>query len=202
MRFENEFEVAGRPSEVIDKFDDLPLMASFLPGASVGPANPDGSYPGTLVVSFGPKRIAFKGTITNKIDRARHAGVLSGNASADVRGAKMAVKMNYRLSESLGSKQPRTQVKFISEAELTGVLAEFAKTGGVVLTNAILAEFARRFSAQFEQAEEKPAPADAAPAALSAISVAAEIFRSMFRAIGKSLEKAWRALHVWGRPRQ
>ena len=146
MRFENEFEVAGSPSIVIEKLDDVPLVASFLPGASVGPVNPDGSYPATLVVSFGPKRLAFKGTITNRVDRESHSGVLSGTASADVRGAKMAVKMNYSLAQCEGSQQqPRTQVKFVSEAQLTGVLAEFAKTGGVVVTNAILAEFARGF---------------------------------------------------------
>ena len=185
MRFENEFEVAGRPSDVIDKFGDLPLMASVLPGASVGPAHPDGSYPGTLVVSFGPKRIAFKGTISNAVDRAQLAGVLSGKASADVRGARMAVKMSYSLSESPASKPPRTQVKFISEAELTGVLAEFAKTGGVVLANALLAEFARRFSAQFEPAEGSSAPADAAPASLSVLSLVAEIWRSTLRALGR-----------------
>lgn len=190
MRFENEFEVAGRPAEIIDKFSDLPLLASFLPGASVGPASPDGSHPGTLVVSFGPKRIAFKGTLTNTVDRAQHAGLLSGHASADVRGAKMAVRMHYSLKESAGSKPPRTRVAFISEAQLTGVLAEFGKTGGgVVVANAVLAEFARRFSAQFEPAEGQVPTTDAAPATLSAMSLLAEVFRSMWRAIGKAASK-------------
>ena len=193
MRFENEFEVAGSPSEVIEKLDDLPLMASFLPGASVGPVNPDGSYPGTLVVSFGPKRLAFKGTITNRVDRESHSGVLSGTASADVRGAKMAVKMNYSLAQCEGSlQQARTRVKFVSEAQLTGVLAEFAKTGGVVVTNAILAEFARRFSAQFAPPGETPAPAASASATLSATSVIAEIFRAMFLRLRTGVARIWR----------
>ena len=181
MRFENEFEVAGRPSDVIEKLDDVPLVASFLPGASVGPVNADGSYPATLVVSFGPKRLAFKGTITNRVDTANLAGVMSGTASADVRGAKMAVKMNYSLAPCEGTRQPRTRVKFVSEAQLTGVLAEFAKTGGVVVTNAILAEFARNFGAQFATMGEAPAPITTAPATLSATSVFAEIFRSILR---------------------
>ena len=112
MQFENEFDVAAGPSQVIGKMDDLPLMACFLPGASVGSVNPDGSYPGTLVVSFGPKRIAFKGTITNRVDRANLSGVLSGSASADMRGAKMAVTMNYTLVEYAGADgQPATRGK-------------------------------------------------------------------------------------------
>ena len=201
MQFENEFEVAADPAQVIWKMDDMPLMASFLPGASVGPVNPDGSYPGTLVVSFGPKRIAFKGTVTHHVDRANLSGVLSGSASADVRGAKMAVTMDYRLVECAGaSGQPATRVKFVSQAQLTGVLAEFAKTGGVVLTNAILAEFARRFSAQFEQARLAQPGASAAPVAepahtLSAALLVAGIFQSLWRSAGQYAARTWRALH-------
>ena len=182
MQFENEFEVAADPAQVIWKMDDMPLMASFLPGASLGPVNPDGSYPGTLVVSFGPKRIAFKGTVTHRVDRANLSGVLSGSASADVRGAKMAVTMDYRLVECAGaSGQPATRVKFVSQAQLTGVLAEFAKTGGVVLTNAILAEFARRFSAQFAQPGASAAPVAEPAHTLSAAFMVAGIFQSLWR---------------------
>ena len=196
MQFENEFEVAAGPSQVIGKMDDMPLMASFLPGASVGPVNPDGSYPGTLVVSFGPKRIAFKGTVTHRVDRANLSGVLSGNASADVRGAKMAVTMDYKLVECAGAGgQPATRVKFVSQAQLTGVLAEFAKTGGVVLANAILAEFARRFSAQFAQPGASAAPVAEPAHTLSAAFVVAGIFQSLWRSAGQYASRTWRALH-------
>ena len=101
----------------------------------------------------------------------------------------MAVRMHYSLTESAGSKPPRTRLAFISEAELTGVLAEFAKTGGVVVANAVLAEFARRFSAQFEPAQGQVPTTDAVPATLSAMSLLAEVFRSMWRAICKAASK-------------
>ncbi|MBM3345662.1 MAG: hypothetical protein FJY55_04070, partial [Betaproteobacteria bacterium] len=100
MRFETQFLVKCSPAEVIERFSDVPAMASLLPGASVGPANSDGSYPATLIVSFGPKRIAFNGVITNVTDRAQQCGVLSGRASAAMRAAKMAVKMTYTLREA------------------------------------------------------------------------------------------------------
>ena len=196
MQFENEFDVAAGPSQVIGKMDDLPLMACFLPGSSVGSVNPDGSYPGTLVVSFGPKRIAFKGTITNRVDRANLSGVLSGSASADMRGAKMVVTMSYTLVECAGADgQPATRVKFVSQAQLTGVLAEFANTGGVVLTNAILAEFARRFSAQFAQRGASAAPIAEPAQTLSAASLVAGIFQSLWRSAGHYAARTWRALH-------
>lgn len=194
MRFENAFDVAGSPAQVIEKFADLPLMATFLPGASIGPANPDGSHPGTLVVSFGPKRLAFKGTIVNRVDRAGLRGVMSGKASADVRGARMAVTMTYSLGESQ-QRPAGTRVMLDSEAELTGVLAEFAKTGGVVVTSAVLAEFARRFSAQFEAPMAVPAAAAADPQqALSALALAGQVARAALRSIGRAVANAWQAL--------
>lgn len=172
MRFETQFRVPGAPADVIRRFADVPAMAGFLPGASVGAANADGSFPATLVVSFGPKRIAFKGTITNQIDMAANAGVLRGTASADMRSARMAVTMSYALSEDASAQGIGTRVSIVSDAELTGVLAEFAKTGGVPVTEALLAEFARRFAAAYETppaAGGSPsASVGAAPAALSA----------------------------------
>ncbi len=194
MRYEHAFEVAGRPAEVIEKFADLASLAEHLPGASVGPANADGSYPGTLVVSFGPKRIAFKGTIVNRVDRAGLSGVISGTANADVRGTRMAVTMNYTLTDGEGC-AGGTWVRLDSEAQLTGVLAEFAKTGGVVVANAVLAEFAKSFSAQFVAAPigAQPAPAPRAKA-LSTASLGGHVLRSIVAAIARVVANAWRAL--------
>lgn len=168
MRYESAFEVAGLPAEVLETFADLPTVASFLPGASVGPANPDGSHPGTLVVSFGPKKLAFRGKVENKVERETLSGVVSGMANADVRGARMAVTMRYQLAPAT-ARPGGTRVGLVSDAELTGMLAEFAKTGGVVLANAVLADFAARLSAHFE----------ARAAAAASASTAASMLASM-----------------------
>ena len=210
MRYESAFEVAGAPAEVLETFADLPTVASFLPGASVGPANPDGSHPGTLVVSFGPKKLAFKGKVENKVERETLSGVVSGTASADVRGARMAVTMRYQLEP--GTERPRgTRVSLVSEAELTGMLAEFAKTGGVVLANAVLADFAARLSAHFEgraaadqaaaAAASAPASAPAAtvlptptPSTLSASTLAGAVLRALAASCARAAARAWRAL--------
>ena len=182
MQFENAFDLAGDPAAVIAVFEDVPLVASFLPGASVGERKDDGSYPGQLTVAFGPKRLAFKGTLTNAVERAQLAGELSGQASADVRGAKMLVTMRYRLSGT----PEGTRVDLVSEAELTGILAEFARTGGVVVTQALLDEFARNFSAHMRALQapasapttEIPRPAPAP--ALSAFALLMQVLKNLF----------------------
>lgn len=186
MHFETRFTVAGTPQAVAQQLANVPLMASFLPGASVQPPNDDGSYPAMLVASFGPKKIAFTGTLTNRVDREALAGVLAGQASADVRGARMAVKMNYQLAPADGgsASPPKTEVRLESEAQLTGVLAEFAKAGGVFVAEALIAEFARRFSAHVEAAtagESHVVPRSNATLSMTAVAVA--MLRRLKRAL-------------------
>lgn len=189
MRFDNAFEVAGAPQQVIELFADLQLMASFLPGASVGESNADGSCPATLVVSFGPKRVAFKGSLTNDVDRANLAGTVVGHASADMRGAKMSVTMDYRLAPAATG----TQVTLVSEAEMTGMLAEFARTGGVVLTQALLSEFAERFSAHVRSLQHAPVGSPGAAAGGATLPAAPQAL-SVFTLLGQVLKNALRSL--------
>ena len=51
-------------------------------------------------------------------------------------------------------------MKIISDAELGGVLADFARTGGIAVANVIMADFARRAAEEF--ASDTPAPQQAA----------------------------------------
>lgn len=177
MHFETRFIVSGTPQAVIEKFSDVPLMASFLPGASVEPPASDGSYPATLVASFGPKRLAFKGVLESSVDRDLLCGSLRGQASADVRGARMAVTMTYTLAPTAGTGSPRSEVLLASDAQLTGVLAEFAKAGGVIVAEALIAEFARRFSAHMDARTVPHAAATTSAATLSIGTILAAMFR-------------------------
>jgi carbon monoxide dehydrogenase subunit G len=178
MHFETRFIVTGEPSSVIEQFANVPLMASFLPGASVDAPAADGSYPATLVASFGPKRIAFRGSLRNSVDRTALSGLIQGQASADVRGARMGVTMNYQLSPVATAGANQTEVRLQSEAQLTGVLAEFAKAGGVIVAEALIAEFARRFSAHIQATAKGEAPvASPRGATLSMSTVIAALLR-------------------------
>ena len=184
MHFESRFVVSGTPQLVLEHFANVPLMASFLPGASVGVPSDDGTYPATLVASFGPKKIAFSGSLTNSVDNAALAGVLVGQASADVRGARIGVKMNYSLSTAAPSV---TQVRLESDAQLTGVLADFANAGGAIVAEALIAEFARRFSDHVEARTAGTALTEVPRAAtLSAFAVFVALMRRL-------KQRLWRA---------
>ena len=162
MRFEGEFRVPGKASDVIKRFEDVPRMARCMPGAVLEPRAEDGSWPGAMVVSFGPKKINFKGKATCEFDEQALTGSLHGRGTADMRSARIGVKVAFSLSDANGTPRPETIVKIVSDAELGGVLEDFAKTGGIAVANVIMADFARRATEEFSKDEAAIAPEDGA----------------------------------------
>lgn len=148
MRWEGDIVVSGRPDEVIAAFGDIERMAQYLPGAAIEGRGDDGSYLGAITVSFGPKRLVFRGKMTSQIDTAARSGVLQGQGASDQRAARFKVRVTYALHDANGGAAlPSTRVNIVSVAELQGVLEDFARTGGPVVAKVILDEFAARFAA-------------------------------------------------------
>ena len=180
MHFDGEFSVPGRPDEVIRRFADIPRMARCMPGAVLEPQAEDGSWPGAMVVSFGPKKIAFKGRVTCNFDFDAKTGSLHGRGSADMRAARIGVKVNFALRDDTAAARPTTIVALESDAELGGVLADFARTGGIPVANAIMQDFARRAAAEFAH-DEPASQATAQPATLAAHSLLWQVIRERLR---------------------
>src|SRR5580658_8872682 len=121
MHFEGEFRVPGKASDVIRRFADVPRMARCMPGAVLEPQAEDGSWPGAMVVSFGPKRINFKGKATCDFDYQALTGLVHGRGTADMRSARIGVKVAFALSDAADATPAETVVKIVSDAELGGV---------------------------------------------------------------------------------
>jgi carbon monoxide dehydrogenase subunit G len=160
MHFEGEFSVPGKPADVIRRFADVPRMSACMPGAVLEPQAEDGSWPGGMVVSFGPKKIKFKGKATVDFDFEALTGSVHGRGTADMRAARIGVKVSFALRDDPESPKPATIVKIVSDAELGGVLADFARTGGIAVANVIMADFARRAAEEFSK-DEAPAEIEA-----------------------------------------
>src|ERR1700722_6696115 len=163
MHFAGEFRVPGKAEDVIKRFADVPRMARCMPGAVLEAQAEDGSWPGAMVVSFGPKRINFKGKATCAFDDQALTGSVHGRGTADMRSARIGVKVSFALSDVADAPRPETHVKIVSDAELGGVLEDFARTGGIAVANVIMSDFARRASDEFSKDDGATAP-DAAPA--------------------------------------
>ena len=166
MRFEGEFSVPGTPDQVIRRFADVERMARCMPGATIEGRDEEGNYTGAMLVAFGPKKIRFRGRVTAETDLAAHTGSLRGRGAADMRAARIEVRINYALSDE-AVKPGETLVKLTSDAELGGVLAEFARSGGIPFANALMQDFSKRVAEEFATDLPQQTP-PAQPAALAA----------------------------------
>lgn len=151
MQFEGEFTVPGAPDDVMRRFTDVERMARCVPGAEIDGRAEDGSYSGGMIVAFGPKRIKFRGNVTCEFDLPGRTGLMIGRGAADLRSARIAIRTRFALQEAQASdaQNPLTLVKVSSEADLQGVLADFARTGGIAVARVMLQEFARRAAEEF-----------------------------------------------------
>jgi carbon monoxide dehydrogenase subunit G len=187
MHFEGSFTVPGRPGDVIRRFADVPRMSRCMPGAVLEPQAEDGSWPGAMVVAFGPKKINFKGRVTTTFDFDALTGTLLGRGSADMRAARIGVKVGFTLRNDQAAAVPTTVVDIVSDAELGGVLADFARTGGVAVANVIMVDFAKRAAVEFAQDEAPANDAVAAPTSLSAGGVLWAVIKLQFARLGRAL---------------
>jgi carbon monoxide dehydrogenase subunit G len=196
MHFEGSFRVPGKAEDVIRRFADVPRMSRCMPGAVLEPQAEDGSWPGAMVVAFGPKKVNFKGRVTTDFDFEGLTGSLHGRGSADMRAARIGVKVNFILQNDPAVSAPMTVVNIVSDAELGGVLADFARTGGVAVANVIMADFARRAAEEFakdempavetDSANEAPPPSPE-PVPLSAHSLLWAVLKAQFKRLGQWL---------------
>jgi uncharacterized protein len=155
MHFEGEFSVPGRPDDVIRRFADVERMARCMPGAAIEGRDEEGNYLGGMLVAFGPKKIKFRGRVSVENDFDAHSGSLRGRGAADMRAARIGVHITYALREDPAT-SGATLVKLTSDAELGGVLADFARTGGIPFANALMQDFSRRVAEEFATGKSAP----------------------------------------------
>jgi len=168
MKFEGEFKIPGNPNDLIVKFTDVPRMARCMPGAMLEGQDGEGNYFGAIVVAFGPKKIKFKGKMSCEFNISECNGVLKGRGAADMRAARVGVQtfFSVRADPTTEAANPSSIVSIKSEAELGGVIADFAKTGGTALANVLMKQFAANLAEEFARAEasEPATQAQAIPA--------------------------------------
>jgi hypothetical protein len=82
-------------------------------------------------------------------------------------------------------------VQLESDAQLTGILAEFAKTGGVIVAEALIAEFARRFSAHMNaEAAGDTYIVPESDATLDVAALLAALLRQLKRWLGRKVSRS------------
>jgi carbon monoxide dehydrogenase subunit G len=186
MHFEGEFSVPGRPDAVIKRFADVERMTRCMPGAVIEGRDEEGNYQGAMLVSFGPKKIRFRGRVTVETDEAAKTGSLRGRGAADMRAARIEVRIRYELRDD-PAKAGATLVKLTSDAQLGGVLADFARTGGIPFANALMQDFSKRVAEEFATEAPQQQPALSAPAPLAAHTLLWQVIKAKLAQLARWL---------------
>lgn len=189
MEWEGEFKVPGKPDDVIIRFADVERMARCVPGAALEGRGEDGSYLGSITVAFGPKRIVFHGKATAENDPATLQGALTGQGAADMRAARFKVRVTYkvRADADAPTDAPRTIVALRSEADLQGVIADFARTGGNAVAKVFMEDFSRRIAEDFAPKTDALAQLSTQPTQTAPLSA----LRLLKIIVADMLTKAW-----------
>ena len=153
MEFNDSFEIPAAPDEVMRRFADVERVSRCVPGLSMEGRDEEGNYLGAMTVSFGPKRLKFQGRVKCDFDMQNHRGTLTGGGAA-ARAASIQVRTDFTVQPAPGSgpESPRSVVTIDSHADLQGVLAQFASTGGVALGKQLMREFAHNLTQELSQA--------------------------------------------------
>jgi uncharacterized protein len=144
----SDFEVAEPVDKVWQFFDDIPQVASCLPGAELTKDLGDDKYEGRVAIRMGPVRLQFTGTadITERDDNSKKIVVQA--AGADVKGRGQAA---MTVSATLSPKGRGTKVAVSQDLQLSGAAAQYGR-GMISDVSAVLM---RDFSANMQDRIER-----------------------------------------------
>ena len=134
MLITNDFEVAQPVDRVWQFIQDIPQVASCLPGAELTDKTGEDSYRGKVAVRMGPVRLQFAGTadITERDEQAKRLVV---NASgAEERGRGQASRV---VTAQLSAAGRGTKVAVVQDLQLAGAAAQYGR-GMIADVSAVL----------------------------------------------------------------
>jgi carbon monoxide dehydrogenase subunit G len=124
MLIKNDFEVAEPIEKVWQFFENIPQVASCLPGAELTEDLGGEKYKGRVAIRMGPVRLQFAGTadITERDEAARRVVVHA--AGADEKGRGQASMM---VTATLTKAGRGTRVDVAQDLQLSGAAAQYGR---------------------------------------------------------------------------
>jgi uncharacterized protein len=138
MLIKNEFEVAEPVEKVWQFFQNIPQVATCLPGTALTGELGDDTYKGTVAVRMGPVRLQFAGTadITSRDEAAHRIVVNATGAEAKGRGQASMV-----VTATLTKTGRGTRVDVDQDLQLSGAAAQYGRGMISDVTAVLMHEF-------------------------------------------------------------
>ncbi|HUA27726.1 MAG TPA: SRPBCC family protein [Streptosporangiaceae bacterium] len=165
MLIKNEFEVAEPVEKVWRFFDDIPQVASCLPGAELTEDLGDDRYKGRVAVRMGPVRLQFGGTaeITERDEAARRVVVNAAGAEEKGRGQASMV-----ITATLRQAGRGTKVGVAQDLQLSGAAAQYGRGMISDVTAVLMRDFSANMQDRIERIERGETPEQIAAASAAA----------------------------------
>ena len=147
MLIKNEFEVSDSVEKVWDFFEDIPQVASCLPGAELTDKIGDDSYKGTVVIGLGPVKLEFGGTADILERREADRTIVVDASGADMKGRGQAeLKVNAVLTPTVKG----TKVAVNLDLQVSGAAAQYGRGMIADVTSVLVGDFATNLQNRLE----------------------------------------------------
>jgi carbon monoxide dehydrogenase subunit G len=162
MKIEQEIDIPAPIDEVWSFLEDVPRVATCLPGANLTDVVDDTTYDGTVSVKVGPILVNYLGRL---VIEDRDLATRTVRMKADGKDKKGAGAANAKIQAVLiETDASHTRLTVSSDVQLSGRIATLGR-GVQDVAGKIFAEFATRMSAEISATPSAtPAPAAAADA--------------------------------------
>ena len=187
MLIKNDFEVAEPVEKVWQFFQNIPQVATCLPGTELTDELDDDKYKKRVAVRMGPVRLQFAGTadITERDEAAKRIVVNAAGAEEKGRGQASMV-----VTATLARAGQGTRVDVSQDLQLAGAAAQYGRGMISDVTAVLMRDFAANLQDRIErlnrgesldQAAAAASPAGGFAIALRAAQMAlARVFRRFF----------------------
>jgi len=188
MLIKNEFEVAEPVEKVWQFFENIPQVATCLPGAALTEDLGNEKYQGTVAIRMGPVRMRFAGTadITERDEAAKRVVVHA--AGADEKGRGQAAMV---VTATLTRAGRGTKVAVAQDLQLSGAAAQYGRGMISDVSSVLMRDFATNMQDRIQRIErgesvEQLAAASASPARgftlglRAAVMALSRVFRRFF----------------------
>jgi len=166
MLIKNEFEVAEPVEKVWQFFENIPQVATCLPGAELTEDLGEEKYKGKVAIRMGPVRMQFAGTadITERDEAAKRVVVHA--AGADEKGRGQAAMV---VTATLTRAGRGTKVAVAQDLQLSGAAAQYGRGMISDVSSVLMRDFATNMQDRIQRIErgesvEQIAAASASPA--------------------------------------
>ena len=185
MLIKNGFEVAEPVEKVWQFFDNIPQVATCLPGTELTENLGDNRYAGRVAVRMGPVRLQFAGTadITERDESARRIVVHASGAEEKGRGQASMV-----VTATLARAGRGTRVDVSQDLQLSGAAAQYGRGMISDVTSVLMHDFAVNLQDRIERIER----GESAEQITAASATPARGFTLGLRAVRMALMRVFR----------